>query len=127
MAAAQPAKPSELFWEQVHTDRLAQGDFLTTCSVPVVPADFAATVGQTSPVRVRIDVLDLIIMTQSCDLENNKAPLVACCPIHSIGRFEEFNPKLKKVGAWERVRQGRQEGLLFLDRPRSRRTSGTRT
>ena len=65
----------------------------------------------------RVDVLDLIIMTQSCDLENSKATLVACCPIHTLARFEEFNPKLKKAGAWESVRQGRQEGLHLLGSP----------
>jgi hypothetical protein len=98
MARADPGRSIEPFWEPVKTETLAQGDFLTTCSVPVVPPDFATSIGRTSPVRVRVDVLDLIIMTQSCDLENSKAPLVACCPIHTLARFEEFNPKLKKTG-----------------------------
>lgn len=105
------ASIAEPFWEEISTDKLAQGDFLPACSVPIVPPDFKADAG---PAKVRIDVIDLIVMTQSCDLENNKATLVACCPIHSILRFEEFTPALKKSGEWERVRQGRVEGLHLL-------------
>ncbi len=101
----------EPFWEQLTSEKLAQGDFLPGCSVPIVPADFGTAEGQ---IKVRIDVIDLIIMTQSCDLENGKAILVACCPIHSLSRFEEYTPTFKKSGAWENVRQGRVEGLHLL-------------
>ena len=81
---------------------------------PRLSSDFEKAEGKETPVKVRVDVLDLIVMTQSCDLENKKAPFVACCPIHSILRFEEFTPKLKQKGEWERVRQGRIEGLHLL-------------
>jgi hypothetical protein len=114
MAATEPAKNIEPFWEEVTSGSLAQGDFLPGCFVPLVSSDFDKAQGKDTPVKVRVDVLDLIVMTQSCDLENNKAPLVACCPIHSILRFEEFTPKLKQKGEWERVRQGRIEGLHLL-------------
>jgi hypothetical protein len=109
------AKPAaEPFWEQVTTERLAQGDYLPECFVPVISGDIAEKVGTGEPQHVRVDVLDLIVMTQSCDLENNKAPLVACCPIHPILRFQEFSARFKQRGEWEKVRQGRQEGLHLL-------------
>jgi len=111
MAATEQATSVAPFWEKVTTDRLAQGDFLTGCSVAIVPPEFNPDITQA---KARIDVVDLIIMTQTCDLENDKAPLVACCPIHSIVRFEEASPEFKKQGAWERVRQGRVEGLHLL-------------
>lgn len=110
MPAVDQASIPAPFWEQISTDKLAQGDFLPACSVPIVPPDFKAD----TQAKVRIDVIDLIVMTQSCDLENNKATLVACCPIISIIRFEEFTPAFKKSGEWERVRQGRVEGLHLL-------------
>jgi hypothetical protein len=102
------------FWEQVSSDELAQGDLLRNCSVPIVSADFATAATELSPFSFRAEEFDLIVMTQSCDLANNRAPLVACCPTHSLRRFEEFSPKFKKSGAWESVRQGRQEGLHLL-------------
>ena len=114
MAVTEPAKMIEPFWDDVMGGSLAQGDFLPGCSVPLVSSDFEKAEGKQTPVRIRVDVLDLIVMTQSCDLENKKAPLVACCPIHSILRFEEFTPKLKQKGEWELVRRGRVEGLHLL-------------
>ena len=106
------------FWEQVTTINLAQGDFLQNCSVPVVRADFdqAAKTPQI-PASILVDEFDLIIMTQSCDLENSKAPLVACCPINTLDEFEQVNPRFKGRGEWERVRQGRIEGLHLLSSP----------
>ncbi len=57
---------------------------------------------------------DCIIVTQSCDLENDKALLVALCPIYPISAFEEVNVNFKQKGAWERVRKGGVEGLHLL-------------
>lgn len=114
LVAMDPASLMESFWEQIETDKLAQGDFLLGCSVPVVAADFDKAAASRAPVKVRVDVLDVIVMTQSCDLENSKAPLVACCPIHTLAQFEAAMPKLKQPKAWEVVRQGRQEGLHLL-------------
>lgn len=57
---------------------------------------------------------DCIIVTQSCDLEQEKASLVALCPIYPIGDYEAVNPQFKKKGEWERVRKGRVEGLHLI-------------
>ena len=43
---------------------------------------------------------DLVIMTQSCDLENGKAPVVACCPIYTLDQFEQVNPKFRGKGEY---------------------------
>jgi hypothetical protein len=56
-------------------------------------------------------------MTQSCDLEQKKAPLVACCPMFPLPIYESFNIEFSKAGQWERVRQGRIEGLHLLASP----------
>jgi hypothetical protein len=60
---------------------------------------------------------DLIVLTQSCDLENKKARLVALCPVFLIQEFEAVNPNFKQKGAWENVRRGRVEGLHLLASP----------
>lgn len=66
---------------------------------------------------VVVNEYDCIVVTQSCDLENDKAPLVALCPAHSLMQFEEINPRYKQKGHWEQVRQGRVEGLHLLASP----------
>lgn len=109
-----------IYWEAVNGERLAQGDMLPACSVPVIPPNFdSQSTDAGAPSQLEVHEYDLIIMTQSCDLEHNKAPLVACCPIHTILDFEKVSPAFCKVGEWDRVRQGRVEGLHLLSSPRS--------
>lgn len=102
------------WWVHVEGPHLAQGDYLPKCLVPFFDPDYG-TGGQVQEVPVK--EYDCLVLTQSCDLENDKAPLVALCPVHPISRFEEVNPKFKEKGAWERVRQGRIEGLHLFASP----------
>lgn len=114
------AETQKRFWEQVQSDRLepqeqlAQGDFLSKCSVPMFSADLDEAADNALIVKTRVDVQDVIVMTQSCDLENKKAPLVACCPIYTLARYEIAVPKFQEPKAWEMVRTGKVEGLHLL-------------
>ena len=100
------------FWSEVNERTLAQGDLLNRCLVPVFTPDFGTNGGD-----VPVGESDLIIITQSCDLENAKVDLVALCPIYSLMEFEESNPQYKRKGEWEKVRKGRIEGLHLLGSP----------
>lgn len=106
---------TELWWEMVEGPSLLQGDWLPGCFVPIIPADFDPNT-QAEP-EILIEVRNVIVLTQSCDLENDKAPFVAVCPIHTLAEWESVNPEYKKKGTWERVRQGRIEGLHMLAGP----------
>jgi hypothetical protein len=106
---------SHSVWTTVrHERQLAQGDHLPQCLVP----SFSPSLGAASGTQeVSVDYADLIIVTQSCDLANNKAQFVALCPIHSLGTFEDANEAFKKKGRWEEVRKGRTEGLHLIASP----------
>jgi hypothetical protein len=104
---------STRFWIKIEGAGLGQGDFLQGCFVPTFPPDFGSSGGAT---KVRIAKADLIVVTQSCDLENRKVAFVALCPIYSVTAFEGFNPSFKK-NEWEQVRQGRREGLYLVPSP----------
>jgi hypothetical protein len=101
----------EPFWVQVNGPTLNQGDYLPGCLVPVFGSTFT-TGGETQ--HVPTDEYDLILVTQSCDLEQQKARLVAASPIYAIAVFEETNPKFKGKGRWNEVLKGRVEGLHLL-------------
>ena len=98
------------YWTKVNDATLRQGDFLPACHVPILYPDF----NPDSTREVEVNEYDLIVVTQSCDLENQKARLVALCPIYKIAEFQHANKEFQKKGAWERVRQGRIEGLHLL-------------
>lgn len=103
----------ESFWEEVSGVTLRQGDYLANCPVPVFQQQPDNTGSQSFPV----EGYDLIVLTQSCDLENAKVELVATCPIFLLATFEETNPEMKRKGRWEEVRKGRVEGLHLLCSP----------
>lgn len=93
------------WWTQVNGRRLQQGDLLPDCLLPVFtgvkPGDGERVAEE------NLDRARLIVITQSCDLENNKAAYVALCPIHRLEEFERTNTSFSKRGAWENVRKGR--------------------
>jgi hypothetical protein len=109
----------ENFWVQINEDSLRQGDFLPGCLVPIPvfdPTNFGKY-SSSQEVEIEIEEYDLIILTQSCDLENGKISRVLLCPIYSIDEYEKFNPQFKKKGVWNEVLKGRKEGLHLLCSP----------
>jgi len=103
----------ESFWEQVSGVDLRQGDYLPNCPVPMFRPQPEAED------EIQVKEFDLVVLTQSCDLENRKARLVALSPIYSLSEFESLNPKMAQKGQWEEVRRGRREGLTLLASPTS--------
>ncbi len=102
------------FWTEVSGPSLAQGDFLPDCLIPDFRPDFG---NGPSEEEVTVNTGDLVIVTQSCDLENKKIEFVALCPIHKLVDFEASNPHYRQKGKWEEVRKGRIEGLHLLASP----------
>lgn len=100
------------WWSAVEGRELAQGDYLPRCLVPVFMPDYGAVSQATQDVPVR--EYDCVILTQSCDLGEGKASLVALCPLYPISKFEQFNVRFKKRGVWNEVRKGRFEGLHLV-------------
>ena len=85
----------ESFWTQVNESALRQGDYLPGCLVPAfgpaLDTGTAATLHE-----VMAGEFDLILVTQSCDLEQRKVRLVAACPIYPLTEFEAANPAFAK-------------------------------
>ncbi len=75
----------EAWWERAEDETLHQGDYLPGCRVPLLPADFADTTRIETPIS--LEERDLIVITQSCDLENAKITLVTLCSVWSVAEF----------------------------------------
>ncbi len=103
----------EPFWVETMDAALRQGDLLPRCLVPAFGLELASA----GTHDVTVDEYDLVLMTQSCDLEQRKVRLVAACPIFTIGEFESVNTAFTKKGRWNEVLKGRVEGLHLLASP----------
>jgi len=97
----------EPFWIAVNEPTLRQGDWLPRCLVPTFGPQFVA---DGSPQEMAAHEFDLIVVTQSCDLEQRKVRLVACIPIFGVAEFEATNPAFARKGRWNDVLKGRVEG-----------------
>lgn len=97
------------WWVEVEGQGLAQGDYLPDCRVPSFSPDYGP--GENAHAVTAKDY-DCIVLTQTCDLEQGKAPLVAMCPLYRIATFEINNPNFRT--RWEEVRKGRVEGLHLI-------------
>ncbi len=104
----------ESFWEVAAGAALRQGEYLVNCPVPMLKEKPLLDRPESS---VLIELFDLIIVTQSCDLEQGKVRIVTSCPIFPLDVYETINPELKSKGRWEQVRKGRVEGLYLLSSP----------
>ena len=104
------------WWTRVAGPELAQGDLLPDCLVPVFHEEPDVS-GNGEPMEQTLKRARLIVVTQSCDLENQKVDFVALCPTHSLIEFEAANPQFAKKGRWENVRKGRVEGLHLAASP----------
>jgi len=99
------------FWSPYQGEQLEQRDYLPGCWIPVVGADFDPGIAEP---EISVGRTNLILVTQSCDLANDKIQHAALCPVASLESWEQLNPDYAKRGFWESVRQGRREGLHML-------------
>lgn len=106
----------------VEGEELEQGDFIDNCSV-VVPQYTSLHFTEENTLDNRlvhqiegiVEVYDVIIVNQSCDLENNKLDYVIMCPRWSCRAYAEVNEEFKKLDKLEQIRQGKQHRYGMLN------------
>jgi hypothetical protein len=94
---------------------LLQGDFLDQCPILIPPDDFQIPVlGEPTEIRVELRTYDVVIMSQSCDLEQEKLDLVLVCPHWSLERLANDNDFFKSSAGKEQLRRGNVPGYHLL-------------
>ena len=103
------------YWTQTTGSTLAQGDYLRDCLLPIFSPDLnIESVGDSQTHGISVGKIDLIVLTQSCDLANEKTQFAALCPIYRIDEYSEINKKFARKDEREETRKGRREGLHML-------------
>lgn len=109
------ASNQDAWYGLVEGRTLEQGDLLFQCPVfvPLMPS-FPFVENQ----EVAFDVAyyDMIVMTQSCDLENNKLTEVVLCAHWNAEAAKQQDASLGKSGAVAEIRKGHRPRYTLLNR-----------
>jgi hypothetical protein len=104
------------WYEIVSGSELQQGDFLDDCPIIVPPEKFVVPegTGRVENVKVNVQTYDVLIMSQSCDLVQEKIDLVLVCPHWSLSEIEQANQFFRSDRGKEEIRRGNVPGYHML-------------
>lgn len=95
-------------------EQLLQGDFVESCPV-VIPSSQQLT-GTDAHIDADVREYNTVVMSQSCDLEQQKLDLVLVCPVWPLTEFENANESYKSGKAKEQLRRGNSAGYHLLNK-----------
>jgi len=103
------------WYAQVRGIDLLQGDFIDACPILVPSPNFMVmTGGSSARPSVGWQTLDVVVMTQSCDLEQDNVDLVLLCPHWPLARLEEASDFFKSTKGKEDLRRGNVPGYHLI-------------
>ncbi|MCB0541517.1 MAG: hypothetical protein KDE33_28685 [Bacteroidetes bacterium] len=106
-------------WFEILNDgvnSLEQGDFIPNCPILIPPNN----IQDNQEVEIEVKQIDSIILSQSCDLVNDKIEIVLVCPFYSLQTFlsslsEEQQSKNSQKKIVENLRKGYLAGYHLLN------------
>lgn len=92
------------------SSEIRQGDFITNCPIIIPPDNFNSIEENQAQIDEELSVrsLDAVVVSQSCDLENEKIEIVLVCPFYTLEYFFECLPQSDRIG------RGREKKLNEL-------------
>lgn len=94
------------------SSNMEQGYFVDDC--PVVLPSTTITEGA-QQISGDVELYNVIIMSQSCDLQQRKIDLVLVCPVWSLSEFAQSNRRFGTPDGREALRKGQVVGYHLLN------------
>lgn len=91
----------------IDSDEITQGDILKNCPVPILSR--SGGLEENSIVDARVEYIDGIVLTQACDIANNKVDNIILC---SITSKRDFELEQKKRDVNDKVIRKNLEGII---------------
>ncbi len=116
---------SDIWYEAVGADsRLTQGDLILNCPIITwkteIPQVSVGNEVEDLEAAVQATITDVIVMTQACDLENDKVSNVILCPHFSISDYkQDWEEEMRTRGqnptakAWKRLCDDISDGFCW--------------
>lgn len=101
-----------------NTEELLQGDFIPACPILIPPS----TIKTGDEPEIDIQLIDSIILSQSCDLANNNIDIVLVCAYYPLKAFIDLLPldqsstKRAKEKTIDNLRKGFLPGYHLLNK-----------
>ena len=108
----------------VDGEDLEQGDFIDRCPtfIPDYTPTFTGQSQQSAHITPDFSIIngewqeyDVVVMSQSCDLQNDKLKFVLVCPYWSLEEFSEQNANFRSRKIREEIRRGYLHSLHMLN------------
>jgi len=103
-----------MWWQTLNGSEIAQGDVIRGLIIPSWPDTIE--INSDEPIEADVDEVDVIVVSQSCDLRKNDCQFAAVCPITTVEEYRQTAPpELRNIKAWNGVRSGKWESLHLLE------------
>ena len=106
------------------SDDITQGDIIGNCPIPIPNvAIYKAIVEEKNEVDEPIEIkeADVIILSQACDIENEKVESLVMCPVWALKVLVNANEYFKSSNSRESLRQGKEPSYHLLNKYESKR------
>lgn len=114
-------------WYEIitYSSEIRQGDFIPECPILIPPSNLNFSQADGDEVdfhdTITVKTLNTVVVSQSCDLENNKVEIVLVCPIISLADFFAALPESDRSGKGrakklDNLRQGNLPSYHLLNR-----------
>jgi hypothetical protein len=94
--------------------KLLQGDLLAGCPILRPSPDIPFPLPEDGNLPATVENQNVVVLTQSCDLEQNKVDGVVCCIHFDLEQAKEQNPLLSKKQTLEEIKKGRHARYTLL-------------
>lgn len=100
----------------VSGDEVQQGDILENCPVFIFPSEASIETSRSTgePLEAFVEYRDVIVMSQSCDIDNKTISEVLLCGVWKRSDFDSTD-KMSKKENWEHARKGHMPGYHVLN------------
>jgi len=98
----------------IQDQKLEQGDIFFSCPItePLQPIDTEES--SKSDIEANVNIYDILILSQSCDLVERKIESVLVCPHWPIDKLDEWGGHFHSKEGKEDVRRGNIPGLHLI-------------
>lgn len=108
------------WYEEIkNNDAITQGDIILSCPIPLPDEKLYQEILKNNgniESEIGLKTADVIVLSQACDIENNKIDSVIVCPVWPLKTLMDVDEYYKSSKARESLRQGKEPSYHLLNK-----------